>query len=298
MKFMFIERHRNQYPVRLMCKVLEVSHSGYYTWRTRPVSKREMANQKLSQQIETIFKASHGIYGSPRVFRALRSRGVACSENRVARLMKRAGIRAKQSRNFHCTTRRHPSRPVAPNRLDRDFSAAEPNKKWVSDITYIKTAEGWLYLAVVLDLFSRLVVGWSMADNMTSELTLDALKMAIHRRDPSNGILHHSDQGSQYTDNRYQALLTEHGMTPSMNGVGTWYDNAAMESFFGSLKSELVYGQEYQTRREARISIFWYMEIFYNRVRLHSSLGYLTPNDFELKYHKRRVHNADVPRVH
>jgi transposase InsO family protein len=298
MKFRFIEQQRDQHPVRLMCKVLEVSRSGYYAWRTRPVSQREMANQKLTKEIITVFKASHDTYGSPRVYRALKSRGIACSENRVARLMRLKGFRAKQSKRFRSTTRRHPTRPVAPNRLERDFSATAPNKKWVTDITYIKTAEGWLYLAVVLDLYARLVVGWSMSKRMTGELTRAALKMAIQRREPEKVILHHSDQGSQYTDNQYQVLLEEHGMTPSMNGVGTWYDNAAMESFFGSLKSELVNEQKYQTRREARTSIFWYIEVFYNRIRLHSTLGYLTPTDFEAQYQQQWVRNVGEPRVH
>ncbi len=298
MKFAFIEQQRDQHAVRLMCKVLEVSHSGYYAWRTRPVSQREMANQKLMQQIETVFDASHRTYGSPRVYQALKSEGIACSENRVARLMRLRGIRAKQSKRFRCTTRRHPSRPVAPNHLQRDFSATAPNEKWVTDITYIKTAEGWLYLAVVLDLFARLVVGWSMSGRITGELTLSALKMAIRRREPEKGVLHHSDQGSQYTDQEYQALLKKYGMTPSMNSVGTCYDNAAMESFFSSLKSELVNDQSYQTRCEARTSIFWYIEVFYNRSRLHSTLGYLTPADFEAQYQMRRARKSDEPRVH
>jgi len=298
MKFEFIEQQRDKHPVRLMCKVLEVSHSGYYAWRTRPVSQREMANQKLIQQIETVFNASHRTYGSPRVFQALKFHGIACSENRVARLMRLRGIRAKQSKRFRCTTRRHPSRPVAPNHLKRDFSATAPNEKWVTDITYIKTAEGWLYLAVVLDLFARLVIGWSMSKRMTGELTLAALKMAIQHREPEKGILHHSDQGSQYTDKAYQALLEEHRMTPSMNSVGTWYDNAAMESFFGRLKSELVNDQNYQTRQEARTSIFWYIEVFYNRSRLHSTLGYLTPIDFEAQYMQHQAQKGSELRVH
>ena len=213
-------------------------------------------------------------------------------------ILKKPTKATPKSKRFRCTTRRHPTRPVAPNRLERDFSAAAPNEKWVTDITYIKTAEGWLYLAVVLDLYARLVVGWSMSRSMTGVLTLAALKMAIQRREPGKGVLHHSDQGSQYTDKTYQALLEEHGMTPSMNSVGTWYDNAAMESFFGSLKSELVNEQKYQTRCEARTSIFWYIEVFYNRVRLHSTLGYLTPNGFEAQYQKQQVRNGDEPRVH
>ena len=298
MKFAFIDQHREQYPVRLMCKVLEVSHSGYYAWRIRPVSQREMANQKLTQEIKTVFEASRKTYGSPRIYQRLKSRGFACSENRVARLMRLADLQAKQSKRYRSTTRRHPTRPVAPNHLQRDFTATVPNEKWVTDITYIKTTEGWLYLAVVLDLYARLVVGWAMSKRMTGKLTLAALNMAIWRREPEKGLLHHSDQGSQYTDQEYQALLKEHGMTPSMNSVGTWYDNAAMESFFGSLKSELVNDQSYQTRGEARTSIFWYIEVFYNRNRLHSTLGYLTPADFEAQYQQHRARKSCEPRVH
>lgn len=298
MKFVFIEEQRDQYPVRLMCRVLEVSPSGYYAWRTRPVSQREMANQQLTQEIKTVFEASQRTYGSPRVYHALKSKGFACSENRVARLMRLQGIRAKQSKRYRSTTRRDPSRPVAPNHLERDFTATVPNEKWVTDITYIKTAEGWLYLAAVLDLYARMVVGWAMAGRMTSDLTLEALKMAIRWREPEKGLLHHSDQGSQYTDREYQALLKKNGMTPSMNGVGTWYDNAAMESFFGSLKSELVNDQNYQTRREAQTSIFWYIEVFYNRSRLHSTLGYLTPIDFEAQYWQGQTLKSTEPYVH
>ena len=298
MKFEFVERQRGQYPVRLMCRVLGVSHSGYYAWRIRPVSQREMANQKLTEEIKTVFEASRRTYGSPRVYQALKSKGIPCSENRVARLMRLRGIRAKQSKRFRSTTQRHPSRPVAPNHLERDFTAMAPNEKWVTDITYIKTTEGWLYLAVVLDLFARMVVGWAMSKRMTGKLTLVALKMAIWRREPEKGLLHHSDQGSQYTDQEYQALLKKHGMTPSMNSVGTWYDNAAMESFFGSLKSELVNDQSYQTRGEARTSIFWYIEVFYNRNRLHSTLAYLTPADFEAQYQQHRARESCEPRVH
>ena len=213
---------------------------------------------------------------------ALKKQGVVCSENRVARLMRLRGLRARQTKRFKVTTKRNKAHPVAPNLLNRDFEANRPNQKWLTDITYILTLEGWLYLAAVLDLYSRRIIGWAMSDRMTSDLTVDALKMAIVQRQPELALLHHSDQGSQYTDGTYQALLKDHGIQVSMNGVGSWYDNAPMESFFGTLKSEWVYHRVYRTRDEARSDIFYYIEAFYNRRRLHSSLGYLSPEEYEL----------------
>ncbi len=265
--------------------MLNVSRSGYYTWRTRPASKREMANQKLLEQIKKVHRESDETYGSPRIYHALLKLGRKCSVNRVARLMRRNGIQAKQKRRFKTTTKRNKAHPVAPNRLKRDFSAEQPDQKWLADITYIATQEGWLYLAAILDLHSRRIVGWAMADRMTGTLTIKALEMALQQRKPAAGLIHHSDQGSQYTDKKYQALLEAHGILASMNGVGTWYDNAPMESFFGTLKSERVHHCIYQTREEARTDLFFYIEAFYNRRRLHSALGYLSPEDFEKAYH-------------
>jgi putative transposase len=264
--------------------MLDVSPSGYYAWRGRAPSAREMANRELMVKIKTVFQESDETYGSPRVYHALKAQGVACSENRVARLMRLRGLRARQVRRFRATTKRNKAHRAAPNRLKRDFTAGRPNQKWLADITYIPTQEGWLYLAVILDLFSRRIVGWAMSERMTSDLTLRALRMAIRRRQPGPGLIHHSDQGSQYTDKKYQALLRAHGIQASMNGVGSWYDNAPVESFFGTLKSERVHHYPYQTRDEASPDLFYYIEGFYNRRRLHSSLGYLSPEAYEELY--------------
>lgn len=288
MRFQFIKDHRDEFPVVRMHEVLGVSRSGYYVWRNRPVSVREMANRELYNKIEAVYNESHEIYGSPRVYRELEKQGVACSENRVARLMRLRGLRAKQTKRYKTTTKRNKADPVAPNLLKRDFEADRPNQKWLTDITYIPTQEGWLYLAAVLDLYGRRIVGWAMSGRMTSDLTRDALKMAIRQRQPGADLIHHSDQGSQYTAGEYQQLLKNWGIQVSMNGVGTWYDNAPMESFFGSLKSEWVHHHVYRTRDEARSDIFYYIEAFYNRRRLHSSLDYLSPEEYEQLYHQQQ----------
>jgi putative transposase len=271
-----------------MCKVLDVSSSGYYAWRGRLPSAREMANQELLDKIEAVFSESDETYGSPRVYRALKAQGVGCSENRVARLMRLRGLKPKQVRRFRSTTKRNKAHRAAPNRLKQDFAVDQPNLKWLADITYIPTREGWLYLAVIQDLYSRRIVGWAMAGRMTTELTLRALRMAIRQRRPGRGLIHHSDQGSQYTDRDYQAMLAAHGILPSMNAVGTWYDNAPMESFFGTLKSERVHHMVYATRDEASPDVFYYIEGFYNRQRLHSSLDYLSPEAHEQLYQEQK----------
>jgi putative transposase len=289
MRFQFIENHRDEFPVKLMCKVLEVSTSGYYAWRGRPPSEREMANRALTAKIKEEFEKSGETYGSPRIYRVMRKLGLLCSQNRVARLMHAAGLKAKQTRRYKSTTKRNKADRAAPNILKRDFSADAPNRKWVADITYILTQEGWLYLAVIMDLFSRRIVGWAMSPRMTSDLTLRALDMAIRRRRPEAGLIHHSDQGSQYTDREYQAVLAAHGIVASMNGAGTWYDNAPMESFFGTLKSELVHHRAYGTRGEASPDLFYYMEAWYNRSRLHSALGYESPEAYEQLYHNNTI---------
>jgi putative transposase len=286
-KYQFIEDHRDELLVTRMCKALNVSPSGFYAWRSRPVSAREMANRELVKKIEAVYYDSYETYGSPRVYHELKSQDVACSENRVARLMRLRGLRAKQVRRYKSTTKRNKRHPVAPNLLKRDFRADRPDHKWLTDITYIPTQEGWLYLAVILDLYNRGIVGWAMSERMTSALTISALKMAIRERRPGVGLIHHSDQGSQYTDGTYQALLRNHGIQASMNGVGTWYDNAPMESFFGTLKSELVHHRVYHTRDEARPDLFFYIEAFYNRRRRHSSLDYLSPEAYEQLYQER-----------
>jgi transposase InsO family protein len=286
MRFQFIDHHREEFPVIRMCKVLDVSRSGYYAWRGRRPSEREMANQELYRKIETVYDRNHGTYGSPRIYQELKTQGVTCSENRVARLMRLRGLRARQTKTYKTTTRRNEADQVAPNKLKRDFVAERPNEKWVTDITYIPTEEGWLYLAAVLDLYSRRVVGWAMSDRMTSDLTLDALSMAVNQREVGPGLIHHSDQGSQYTDGEYQQMLKDWGIQVSMNGVGTWYDNAPMESFFGTLKSEWVHHRTYRTRDEATTDLFYYIEAFYNRRRLHSALGYLSPETYEQLHHQ------------
>jgi len=289
MRFQFIADHRDEFPVRRMCKVLDVSRSGYYAWRGRPRSKREMANQQLYKKIKAVYNESHKTYGSPRIYEVLKQQGIACSENRVARLMRLRGLRAKKTKRFKTTTKRDKAARPAPNLLERDFTADRPNHKWVSDITYIRTAEGWLYLAAVLDLFSRRIVGWAMSDRMTSDLTVSALKMAVQQRQVDPGLLHHSDQGSQYTDSKYQAVLAARGIVASMNGVGTWYDNAPMESFFATLKSELVHHRAYRSRAEASPDVFYYIEAWYNRRRLHSALGYESPEIYEQLYHNNAI---------
>jgi putative transposase len=261
MRFQFIEDRRDEFPVTRTCQMLDVSPSGYYAWRDRPPSAREMANQELYKKIETVYNESHGTYGSPRIYHELKDQ-VPCSENRIARLMRLRGLRAKQSKRFKTTTKRNKAHPVAPNLLKRDFVADRPNQKWLSDISYIPTQEGWLYLAAILDLYTRGIVGWAMSDRMTSDLTTSALEMALHQRQPEADLILHSDQGSQYTDQAYQAMLKDHGIRASMNGVGAWYDNAPMESFFGTLKSERVYDHLYHTRAEAKTDVFFYIESF------------------------------------
>lgn len=288
MRYQFIEDHRHDFRVKLMCRVLDVSSSGYYAWRKRPSSPREMANETLLQEIQAAHQASKGVYGSPRIYHEVKEK-VSCSQNRVARLMKKHGIAAKQNRRYKQTTKANGAHPVAPNLVDRDFAAAAPNEKWTTDITYIPTLEGWLYLAVVLDLFSRRIVGWAMSARMTSDLVLDALYMAIRERKPSVGLIHHSDRGSQYTGAPYQELLKSHRFQVSMSGTGNCYDNAPTESFFGSLKMERVHHVVYETRAQARTDIFFYIEAFYNRQRRHSTLGYVSPAAHEAAYYQHQV---------
>jgi len=289
MRFQCIEEYRDEFPVKLLCTVLGVSTSGYYAWRDRPPSKREMANRELTARIKEEFEKSRETYGSPRIYQVMRKLGLMCSQNRVARLMRAAGLKAKQTRRYRSTTKRNKADRAAPNILKRDFSAEAPNKKWVADITYIATQEGWLYLATIMDLFSRRVVGWAMSPRMTSDLTLSALDMATRRCRPEQGLIHHSDQGSQYTDSTYQAVLAAHGIVASMNGVGSWWDNAPMESFFGTLKSELVSDRAYRTRAEASPDLFYYIEAWYNRRRIHSALGYESPEAYEQLYHNNAI---------
>ena len=260
---------------------MQVSTSGYYDWRGRQESRRTQENRKLLVEIKAVHAESKQTYGSPRICRTLNQRGVRCSKNRVARLMHAHGVRAKQTKRFKATTDSRHRLPVAENVLDRQFEPAAPNEAWAADITYVWTREGWLYLAVVMDLFSRRVVGLSMQRVMGRQLVIGALKMALGRRRPGPGLLHHSDRGSQYASGDFQALLRGTGIVCSMSRKGNCWDNAPLESFFATLKNELVHHRRYQTRAEARSEIFEYIETWYNSKRLHSSLGYLSPAEYE-----------------
>ena len=283
MKFAFIKEHRRTWPAGMICRVLQVSRSGFFAWLKRPVSRRRQRQQELMQKIEAAYRENRELYGSPRVHRALLIDGQRVSRNTVAKLMRQAKLRAKSRRRFvPRTTDSSHQRPVAGNLLDRDFSAAGPDCKWLADITYVPTDQGWLYVAAVLDAFSRKIVGWSMADHLQVDLVSNALKMALQHRQPAGQqLVHHSDRGVQYASDDYQQILARHRISVSMSGRGDCYDNAMMESFWATLKTELVHQQRYPTHEEARQSIFEYIEVFYNRKRLHSSLGYLSPESFE-----------------
>ena len=272
-----------------MCRVLGVSASGFYASRSRPPSRRSRANAELSERIRGIFQDSRATYGSPRVHYELRDQGERLGRKRVERLMREMGLKAQTPRRFRRTTDSNHDLPVAANRLDRQFLVETPDAVWATDITYVRTYEGWLYLAVVLDLFSRRVVGWSMADHMRTELVRGALEMALGNRLPEGELLHHSDRGSQYASFEYQKVLQKNGIECSMSRRAECYDNAVVESFFGTLKTELVYRHSWLTRREARLAIHEYIEVFYNRRRRHSHLGYLSPAEFENQYHAARA---------
>jgi len=273
--------HRQEFRVLVMGRVLGLSRSGYYAWLKRPESERSRRNRSLVSQIRRVHQRSRRTYGSPRVTDALREEGLPCSRHRVARLMRQEGIRAKTVRKFRATTDSKHHLPVAPNRLNREFAVSRPNVVWVSDITYIPTLEGWLYLAGVMDLYSRRLVGWAMSPRVDGELTLTALRQALGQRRPPAGLLHHSDQGRQYAAGDYQDLLRNYGLVGSMSRKGDCWDNAPMESFFGTLKQELVHHERFTTRDEAKAKIFEYIEMFYNRQRRHSSLGSQSPAEFE-----------------
>ncbi len=283
MRYQAIREHDRRYPIRLMCRALAVSPAGYYAWRDRPESRRARQNRTLLSTIQVIHRESRETYGSPRIWDALVKQGHRIGEHRVARLMRQDGIRAKTVKKWRATTQSQHRFPVAANTLDRAFTVAAPNRVWAGDITYVWTAEGWLYLAVILDLYSRLVIGWAMGQRLIGELTEDALAMALANRQPRAGLLHHSDRGSQYAATSYQRLLNEYGLTPSMSRKGNCWDNACVESFFGTLKRELVYHRHYATRDDARQDIFEYIEVFYNRKRRHSTLGYDAPAEYEAR---------------
>ena len=281
MIFDFIDAHHKEWPVTVMCDILQVSTAGYYAWRDRPVSAGQERRDRLSAEIRVIHDTVKGRYGSPRVHAELAARAAPCCVNTVAKLMRTQGIAAKTARKFRHTTDSNHDLPVAGNLLERAFDPATANTAWVSDFTFIPTREGWLYLAAVEDLFSRRVVGWAMSDRMTSRLVVDALAMAVGFRLPKEGMLAHSDRSSQYASEHYRRLLAKHEIECSMSRRANCWDNAPMESFFASLKKELVHHEDYQTREEAKASIFEYIEVFYNRQRRHSSLGYKSPAEYE-----------------
>jgi transposase InsO family protein len=282
MRFRQIEDQRGIWPVRIMCDALSVSASGYYAWRSRPESARKIANRGLLDDIQRVHAHHCERYGAPRIHAELRAEGQIISRKRIERVMRRHGIRARAPRRYRvCTTDSKHSLPVAANLLDQNFVAERPNQVWLADITYIPTGEGWLYLAVILDLFTRKVVGWAMRDHMRAELTIAALTMAIQRRRPEPGLTHHSDRGSQYAAGDYRDILRAAAVTQSMSRKANCWDNAPMESLFGTLKTELVHQREYPDRDAARRDLFAYIEGYYNRQRIHSAIGYITPEQAE-----------------
>lgn len=276
-----IKANIKHHSVRMMCRLLSVSASGYYDWRERPPSRRDQENTVLTGKIKAIFDDEHNRAGAKRIAKRLKKEGSPASRNRVARIMRKHGWRAKAAKKFKATTNSNHKLPVSPNLLQQNFTASKPNEKWVSDITYIWTEEGWLYLAVVMDLYSRMVVGWSISERMTSRLVIDALQMAIWRRKKPWGVIIHSDRGSQYCSHEYQRLLAENGFICSMSKRGDCYDNACMESWNHSFKIEAIHGERFLTRADAKSHVFEYIDVYYNRKRLHSRLGYQSPVYFE-----------------
>ena len=282
-RFRFIQAEKASFPIAVLCRTLGVSRAGYYAWAGRGVSTRAQADAALAHQIQTIHRSSRGTYGAPRVHAELHAAGQRVGRQRVARLMRAAALRGcSRRRQRVCTTVTDPTATAAPNLIARTFEASRPNELWVGDITYVPTGEGWLYLATLLDVYSRRIVGWAMAEHLRTELALDALTMALQQRRPPPGqLVHHTDRGCQYTARAYQAVLATHGVICSMSRAGDCYDNALAESFFGTLKAELVHGQCWPTRRVARLALFEWIEVFYNRQRRHSALGYFSPAQFE-----------------
>jgi putative transposase len=280
-KYACIDRRRDLYPVRLMCHLLGVSASGYYAWRQRPESARAHSDRELLARIRRIHEASKGVYGSPRVHAELVAEGVQVGRHKIAQLMRLARLRGCPKRRFRVTTQRDPSHRVAHNLLKQNFTADGPNRRWAGDITYIATQQGWLYLAVVMDLYSRRIVGWSMSRWMSRRLVVDALRMAVESRRPAGPLVHHSDRGGQYSSDDFRDELAKHGIDCSMSSTGNCYDNAVVESFFGVLKRERVNRVKYRTREAARADLFEYIEVFYNRKRRHGYIGNISPDDFE-----------------
>ena len=283
MRFGFIAKHRSIWPVAWLCEALGVSRSGFHAWLNRPASRRSKDDEIIGARVRASFIGSARTYGARRVWRDVLAEGVSCGLHRIERLMRCQALRARPRRRGLPKDEGVRLAVVAPNLLDRQFVAERPNQRWIADFTYIWTAEGWLYVAAVIDLFSRRVVGWSMSATMTAELVTDALVMAIWRRGKPDALIHHSDRGSQYTSDRFQRLMADHGVTCSMSRSGNVWDNAAMESFFSSLKTERIARRIYRTRDEARADVFDYIERFYNTKRRHSTIGYVSPMEFEMK---------------
>jgi transposase InsO family protein len=280
-RYGFIREHQEEFRIRSMCRVLKVSRSGYYAWLGRSMSLRQEHNRQLLAQIQEIHQASREAYGSVKVWKELRKQAVLCGKNRVARLRRVHGIETKRRKRFKLTTQSKPGRRIVPDLVNRCFRAQEPNRIWVGDVTAVATREGWLYLAVLVDLYSRRVVGWSMSDRINKELVLGALKMALVGRNPQFGLIHHTDRGAIYAADEYRKLMAVHGIVPSMGRTGDCYDNAVAESFFATVENELILGQVYPSRSRARTALFEYIEVFYNRQRIHQTLGHRTPQHYE-----------------
>lgn len=285
MKYAFIQQHSQRYSTHTLCRALQVSRSGYYDSLKRTPSMRTQTNKKLLEHIRTVHSQYRQAYGALKTWRYLNANGVACGKHRVARLRKLAGIEAQRKRRFRITVEHHHTPKAAPDLLQRQFNSSAPNRAWVGDMTFIRTRQGWLHLVVLLDLFSRKVVGWSMGSRATTALHQAALAMAIEQRNPDAGLVHHTDRGAVYSAPPYREQLAKAGMQPSMNGKKTPYDNAVAESFFSNLKNEWVHHHDFSTREEAKLAIFDYIECFYNRCRIHQSLGYRTPDEVEKLYY-------------
>ena len=280
MRDAFIDQNRGSYPLQALCAALQVSDSGFAAWRCAEGPKKWLSDRHLLARIREIHEETKAAYGSPRIYQELRGCGIPVSKGRVERLMRENGLRGRHKRRFKATTDSKHSLPVAPNRLDQNFETEHPDQVWTADITYLATGEGWLYLAIVLDLYTRQIVGWAMRERMTKDLVIDALRMAWFRRRPQPGLIHHSDRGSQYCSHEFQKQLADYDMLASMSRKGNCWDNAPSESFFNSLKNERVHGSRYETRDAARADVFEYVELFYNRSRRHSSLGGQSPASF------------------
>ncbi len=279
-----MQEHQDRWSIERVCGLLNLSRSGFYAWQKRGMSKRATANEDLTREIRRIYGEGRGEYGSPTIYRALQEQGHRVNHKRVVRLMREIGLRAKVRKRFKQTTKPCKDREAAPNLLQQQFQTTGPNRVWLSDITFIDTEEGWLYLTVIEDMWSRCIVGYAITDHMRAEAVIEALQMALRRRDIAPGLIFHSDRGKQYIDSRVRAILSKNGMIQSMSSTGNCYDNAMAESFFATLKKGHLFSQKFQTKEEARRKLFEYLEVFYNRVRRHSSLGYKTPVAFENQY--------------